>query len=173
MTTNPDTDELIIDESNFDKYFRDVRQSRPGRGDVISRFTAIAELVDGRLKRDLVSLLKMPNKAQAAANVMRKLGCATEKDSYRICKEMAEDLFNDMSDDDVCQKLYEYQMEGFYYTKKEYVPKDDPHWSIIAIKNLDEFLDSAGTKLESKWTIADEKQKTDEKTIDTDAENVQ
>ena len=40
-------------------------------------------------------------------------------------------------------KIYKYKMEVFYYTKREYVPVDDPHWTIISIANLDKFLDNA------------------------------
>jgi hypothetical protein len=149
------TDELVIDEKNFSQYFRDVRRNKPERGDVIARFVAEAELVDGQLKRDLISLLKLADKAIPATNVMRKLGCATEGDANRVCREMCEDLCHGMSDDEVVAKVYGYQLEAFFYVRKEYVPTSDPHWSIISILNLDEFVDAAGDKLDFNWNFVE------------------
>ncbi len=158
MMTEQKQDELIIDDSNFHKYFRDVRTSAPERGDIMARFTSMAEFVDGNLKRDVMSVLKTPNKALPAVNVMRKLGCATEKDAYRICREMTEDLLSGMTDDEVAAKLYRYQIEVFYYTKKEYMPVDDPHWEVISLTNLDEFLDAGGNKCTIKGKLVEKKE---------------
>jgi hypothetical protein len=138
------TDELIIDENNFTTYFRDCRISRPERSDVMARYSAIAEFIDGRMKKDIIYLLSSyDNKAIAATQVMRKLGCATEGESIRVCREIAEDLANGMDELEVENKIYKYKMEVFYYTKREYVPVDDPHWTIISIANLDNFLDNS------------------------------
>lgn len=148
--------ELVIDESNFNDYFRDCRRTRPDRGDIIAKFTAIAEFIDGRMKKDIIDLLYYKkDKVNAAVQVMKKLGCASEKDSIRVCKEICSDFLNGMTPEKVESKVYKYQMEMFYYTKKEHVPIDDPHWSVISIANLDEFLDNSGNKLrmESKLDI--------------------
>jgi predicted amidohydrolase len=67
---------------------------------------------------------------------MRKLGGATEKDSYRVLIEICEDLMNGMSYDEVMNKPYRYQCEMFYYTNLENVPENDPHWSVIKIAKL-------------------------------------
>jgi hypothetical protein len=148
--------ELVIDSNNFEKYFRDCRISRPERGDVMARYSAIAEFVDGKMKQDIIHLLTYhDNKAIAATNVMRKLGCATESDAIRICKEITEDLANGMTEKEVEDKVYRYKMEVFYYTKKDYVPDDDPHWSIISIANLDKFLDSANQLVSIKSKIVE------------------
>lgn len=149
------TTELVIDETNFHEHFFDVRQHTPKRGQVMARFTAIAQLVDGQLKRDLINLLRNTEKAIPATNVMRKLGCATEGEATRVCIELAQDMLAGLSDDEVAQKVHEYQLESFYYTQPENVPQDDPHWSTIALLNLDEFVDKAGTKLESNWKFVD------------------
>jgi len=141
------SDELVIDEKNFAQYFRDCRISRPDRGDVIARYSAVAEFIDGQMKRDIIDLLHNRDKAFAATQVMRKLGCATQADSVRICKEVCQDLAAGMSLKEVEQKVYTYNIEVFYYTKKEYIPIDDPHWTVIGINNLDEFLDKANQRL--------------------------
>lgn len=143
-------DELVIDETNFSQYFRDCRISRPQRGDVMAKYTAIAELVGGRMKTDLIDLLVNKDKAFAATQVMRKLGCASQKDAIRVCREIAEDLAKGLTPEQVEQKTYEYEMEAFYYTKKEYVPLSDSHWCIIGIENLDSFLDSVEQKISMK-----------------------
>lgn len=140
---------MIITQDNFDEYFRDVRNHTPEKGDVIARYTAMADFVEGRLKSDIIDLLYNKNKIEPAIQVMKKLGLAVEKDSIRICKEICSDLVSGMSVEDVESKVYSYQLELFYYTKKEYVPID-PHWSVISINNLDEFLDQAGNKITIK-----------------------
>lgn len=140
-------DTLIIDENNFSTYFRDCRTSQPERGDVIACWTGKAEFIDGQMKKDVIDLLLNKDKAFAATQVMRKLGGATQKDCVKVCKEIALDLTNGMSKEEVEQKIYEYKIELFYYAKKEFVPIDDPHWSIIGINNLDEFLDQANQRL--------------------------
>ena len=147
------SDELVIDENNFNQYFRDCRISRPQRGDVMARYSAVAEFIDGRMKQDIIDLLMNNEKAYAATQVMKKLGCATEFDSIRICKEVAEDLASGMTPEEVEKKVYEYNLESFYYTKKEYIPVDDPHWTIISIANLDKFLDNANQLVSIKSKI--------------------
>lgn len=148
-------DEIVIDEKNFSNYFRDCRMSRPERGDVIARYSAIAEFIDGQMKKDIINLLMNNEKAVAATAVMRKLGCSNEADSIRICREVAEDLASGMTPDQVETKIYKYKLESFYYTKKEYVPHNDPHWAIISIANLDTFLDKDNQVLTMKSKIID------------------
>lgn len=155
--------ELVIDESNFAQYFKDCRNSRPEKGDIMAKFTAIAEFVDGRMKKDIIELLSnKDNKVNAAIQVMRKLGCATEKDAIRICKEICQDLSSGMKIEEVEAKAYKYQMETFYYTKKEFVPIDDPHWSLIGLLNLDEFLDRSGNKLRMESKLNNSTKEVDE-----------
>lgn len=156
------TDELVIDETNFSEYFRDVRiHKRPERGEVMARYSATAEFVNGHMKRDIIDLLHNRNKVEAAIQVMRKLGSATEKDAIRICKEICRDLATGMSLKEVEDKTYRYQLELFYYTKKEHIPLDDPHWSVISLKNLDEFLDMAGQRVRMKSTLLPDQPKDD------------
>jgi uncharacterized protein (DUF2267 family) len=139
--------ELVIDESNFGEYFRDCRTSKPERGDIMARYMARAEFIDGQMKKDVIDLLSNRDKAYAATQVMRKLGCATQPEAVRICKEICQDLASGMTPEEVERKSYEYDMEVFYYTKKEHIPIDDPRWTPIGIANLDEFLDRANQKL--------------------------
>jgi len=151
-------DDLVIDESNFADYFHDVRRNKPRRGQVIARYSAVAELVEGRLKEDLIYLLtQCHGGGQSAARVMRKLGGATERDSLRVPREMAEDLLGGMTPEEVVAKPYKYQAEFFYYTEPQNVPYGDPHWDIINIRNLDEFCteleDKEGKKFQFKAKI--------------------
>jgi hypothetical protein len=122
----------------------------------MARYAAVAEFVDGRLKKDIVDLIFNKNRPEAATRVMRKLGCATELDSIRVCREIAQDLLSGMKPHEVEQKVYKYTIEVFYYTFKENVPVDDPHWSTISLNNLDEFLDAAENKLRIKSKIINE-----------------
>jgi len=39
---------------------------------------------------------------------------------------------------------------------------DDPHWSVISIANLDEFLDKSGKKLKMETTLVEDPKKDDD-----------
>jgi hypothetical protein len=125
---------LVIDDSNFESYFFDVRKHRPKPGQVMARFTAMADFVDGQMKRDVVYLLReCKGGAKGAQRVMRKLAGAVEGDSIRVLREMALDLAAGMTAEEVCAKPYRYQCEFFYYTDRGNVPDDD-HWSVIGMR---------------------------------------
>lgn len=134
-------EETEINDENFSLFFRDVRNNVPERGDVIAQYSASAEFVEGGEKRQVISLLtSTENKMEATAQVMRKLLFASELDSYRVPRMMAEDLLGGMTDDEVAKKPYKYTLEMFFYAKPENIPKDDPHWSSISVLNLEDFL---------------------------------
>ena len=146
----------VIDETNFDEHFFDVRQHKPERGQIIAQYCASAEFVDGGEKRQIIHLLRATDKMVATSQVMRKLLFASERDSYRVPRMMAEDMAGGMSDDDCAAKVYKYTIEMHFYTKSECVPKDDPHWSIISVLNLDEFLDKKDEQIKSRILKSDE-----------------
>lgn len=132
--------EEVIDESNFTKYFRDVRINQIQRGEVIARYASVAEFVDGNEKKQIINLIKNTDKMNATTQVMRKLLLASEIDAIRVPKMIAEDLAAGMSEEQVSIKPYKYTLEMFFYVKPEHVPKDDPHWSIISVMNLEEYF---------------------------------
>ena len=135
------SEEIEINEINFSEYFRDVRNCVPSRGEVIAQYTASAEFVEGNEKRQVISLLNSTeNKMEATAQVMRKLLFASELDAYRVPRMMAEDMISGLTEDEVASKPYKYTLEMFFYAKPENVPKDDPHWSVISVLNLEDFL---------------------------------
>jgi hypothetical protein len=129
--------EIEITPDNFDEHFFDVRKNKPQKGQIMAKYTAIAELVDGRMKRDLIDLLLYHKRGgPTAAQVMRKLGGAGEGDSYKVVRKMAEDLAAGKSVEEVAETPYKFLLEHFFYTQKELVPKDDPHWSVIELLNF-------------------------------------
>jgi hypothetical protein len=145
-----------IDESNFSEYFRDLRTNTPLKGEVIAQYTAAADLVDGNEKRQIISLLtSTEGKMEATAQVMRKLLFASELDAYRIPRMMASDMVSGMSDDECATKPYRYTLEMFFCAKPEYVPKDDPHWSIISILNPEEISVKNGLSISSRIVEGD------------------
>jgi hypothetical protein len=132
VDVRPD-DGVVIDDSNFDQFFFDVRRHDPKPGQVMARFVAMADFVDSQMKRDVVYLLReCRGGGNSAQRVMLKLGGAVEEDSIRVLREMAADLMAGLTPDEVCQKPYRYKCQFFYYTDKVNVP-DDPHWSIIQV----------------------------------------
>lgn len=131
-----ESEEVVIDHTNFSEYFHDVRHNRPKPGQIMAKFSAVALFGDGPEKRDIIHVLKM-DKAEAAAAVMRKIHCAKEPDCYRVCREICEDLISGMSEDEVAAKDYEFVLETCYYTQREYVPKNDKHWETIQLLQYD------------------------------------
>jgi hypothetical protein len=119
----------------------------------MARYAAAAELIDGGLKRDLIDMLCLHETPETVAKLMRKIGCATERDSVSVPLVMAKDLLSGMSAEQVAQKPYRFVCEAFFYTQKQYIPLDDPHWSCISLNNLDEFLDAKERRLKMKTSI--------------------
>jgi hypothetical protein len=135
------SEELIIDETNFDQYFFDVRKHSPKLGQVMAVYTAEAELVDGDLKRDIVYLLSCTSKYKQCVAMLKKMCWAEESDAVRLCREIAQDLHSGMTAKEIGAKPYTYKFRAFYYTEKENVPSDNPHWSFMEIKNLGEHIE--------------------------------
>jgi len=127
-------DELIIDETNFSQYFKEIKNNKPERDDVLARYRAKASLVNGAMKKDLMNLL-MHNDSISALKVLQKLGGAIEEDAIRVLKNISKDLLNGLSPEEVENKEYEYTYEAFYFTKPECLPENNPHWTSISIKN--------------------------------------
>lgn len=133
--------ELVIDDSNFHEYFKDVLTNRPEKGDVMACYKAVAELRDGDLKEQIVEALFLENIGpKKAVTLMTKLGKAPRKEAIALIKKIFMDLYNGMSKPMAIAKTYEYLFEIFYYTKEEYVPKNDMHWEIVKISNLDQYF---------------------------------
>lgn len=137
-------EDLVIDASNFGEYFFDVRMHTPRKGQVMARYTAIAEFISGPEKQQMIDLLHMPEKARPAVQVMRKLLFANERDAFRVPREMVEDLTKGMSIQEVLDKPYRYTLEYFYYVDPQHVPEGDPHWCKIPLlyKGVEDSEDS-------------------------------
>jgi len=129
-------DGVVIDHTNFGQYFFDVRTNRPQKGQVMAKFTAVAVFGAGPEKRDIIKLMKM-DKAHQASQVMQRIHLAKAPDCYRLLREICEDLVAGMSEEDVEKKEYEFILEAVFYTKKEYVPKRDPHWETLQTIEFD------------------------------------
>jgi hypothetical protein len=126
---------LGIDPVVFNEHFRFAPQNKPQAGQILAKYTAVAEFIEGREKMDIIGLLKK-DKAFQAAQVMKKIFLAKEPDCYRVLREMCEDLMV-MSDEEVEKKPYQFILETFFYTEKQYVPTTDPHWETINLMKYD------------------------------------
>lgn len=126
--------EIEITNENFDQYFFDARRHRPKEGQVLAKFRAVAEFVEGQPKKDIIYLLKL-DKAKEAAQVMQRLHGCKPPYCYTVLIEMAEDLL-EMSEEEVEKKPYEMMVEFLFWTQKECVP-NDPHWETINVIKYD------------------------------------
>ena len=135
------TEDLVIDETNFDQYFFDVRKHKPQKGQVMAKYTAIATLEKCNEKENLIDLITKTDKVMPATQVMRKLLFASEEDSIKVLKEMAKDYIETKDREFVLNKPYKYKIEMFYYTDPKNIPQDDPHWSSVSLLNINEFVE--------------------------------
>jgi len=122
-----------MEETDFNKHFFNVRDHEPEKGQVIARFRAICQLLPGDEKRFLVKTLQRPDSSHSVVNIMSKLFYADHESSFQIPQQMAKDLLDGMSEEEVINKEQEYTAEFYYYVKPQYVPQDDSHWEIINI----------------------------------------
>lgn len=129
--------ELEITAENFTEYFFDVRRHKPKAGQILAKFSAVAAFGPGQAKKDIIKLLLMDDKVHQAVQVMNRIHCAKFPDAYIVCREIAEDLLNGLTIREVENKEYEFVIEAFYYTNREYVPKNDPHWETIQVLDYD------------------------------------
>jgi len=134
FTINTEEGEVLVTDENFADYFHDIRTSKPKKGQVLAKFSAIAEFVDGQGKKDIMYLLKLGKVEQAIA-VMRKIHGVKELDCYKMLREMCEDMLK-MTDEEVEKKVYEFVIQLFFYTKREYVPAS-PNWETIQLLEYD------------------------------------
>lgn len=126
-------EELVITPETFEEHFFDIRKNRPQRGQVLARYTAMADFVESKEKGHVIDLLLHTNKVEAASQVMRKIHHAAEHDSYKVLEAMCKDLMDGMSAQEVLEKPYRYMIEMFYYADPEVVPKEDPHWCTFGL----------------------------------------
>ena len=96
--------DLVINETNFSEYFRDCRLHAPEHGDIMAKYTSMAELIAGSMKKDLIDLLQK-DKVIPATQLFRKIGCCSEQESIRVCKAICEDLVSGMTTEDVENKI--------------------------------------------------------------------
>jgi len=149
-------EELVIDENNFGEHFFDVRIHKPQRGQVMACYSAIGEFVDSIEKGHVVDLLKK-DKVEPAIQVMTRLHGATYKSALEILKKMTQDMLAGKTDQEIRETPYRIHVEWRYYTKKELIPQDDPHWECVSVRELDEFINAEdGLVIKTKFHIGEE-----------------
>lgn len=130
-------EDLVIDDSNFDQYFFDVKKNGPKKNQIMARYVSKAELIDGEEKGYLIDiLLTNPMGAEMAVQIAKNAFAAQESEAIILCKNIAKDLLNGMSKQQVLEKPYSYTLEKFFWTEEKYVPENDPHWQVIKISFL-------------------------------------
>jgi len=134
-------EEFGITDDNFDDYFFSADNRKPEKGQVMVRFNAIAELVDGNLKRDMINLLLNNKKgAIGASKMLQVFGKAVEEDCVQVTLKMAEDLYEGVSEDEVAKKSYKFRLQQLFYTQPEYASAiiKLPFWTKIKMIDIRE-----------------------------------
>ncbi len=117
--------------------FLDARKSAPRPDDVMARFRAIADFVEGEDKDIVIQFIKNnPVGASMAVKTLRSRCGALNVDAVRVAMEIAKDLVSGLSDKEVREKPYKMEIEILFYCKKEDVPFS-PHWDLLPTVRLD------------------------------------
>lgn len=125
-------EETIIDEKNFEKYFKEINNSKPEKDDILASYRAKAYLIKGELKKEIINYIKENNIKSATELLIKSAHCIYE-DAIKISKTIQKELLNGDTEEKILNKEYEYTFEMFYYTKEENVPKNDKHWVVVKI----------------------------------------
>lgn len=155
------SDELIIDETNFNDHFFETKTHRPKPGQVLARYTAMAELVDGDVKDFIINALRKPEKigGEMVKQVLKHHCHATDYFSEAIMEQIYDDLHKyNLSENDVREKPYRFQIEYFYWTKPENIPENDVHWERISVVESDAAKDHKA-EMERKKKLLEQIQK--------------
>ena len=134
--------DCIIDETNFDQYFKEVEKGSPEKEDVIAVYTALAELCGGEIKKDIIYLLQTYPEigAKQAITIATKLCKTNYEQALKLVTDICKDLFDGKDYDFVYNKVYEYIIEIYYYTKAENIPENNRHWNKVTIQNYDDYI---------------------------------
>src|SRR4051812_8079661 len=125
-------------KEEFEAKFFDIRKHKPKPGQILAQYRAVAHFVDDWVKRNVIKVLQGEAGAETAQKVLHNMCGALEEDSIRVPLEMAKDLAAGMSVDEVAKKEYRMIIQYNYWTERDNVPKDDPHWLTIDIINTDD-----------------------------------
>jgi hypothetical protein len=141
------SDELVINGENFNQYFFEVNLHSPKPEQIMARYCAKAALIESEEKGYLIDMLTTnPKGAEMGVQMARKMFGAKEDDAVALCKEIVSDLLRGKDRDEVLKKRYPFTFEKFFWTKEEYVPKNDPHWKAIKITIATGFKDEEKTE---------------------------
>lgn len=129
-----------------EEIFLDAKKNAPRPDDVMARFRAVADFVDGEDKTRVIDFIKFnPVGADMAVKTLKNRCGALPIDAARVAMQIAEDLVSGVSEEKIKQKPYKMQVEMIFYCKKEDVP-EDPHWDLLPTVRLDK----KKTEVESK-----------------------
>ncbi len=126
-------DDFIIDENNFDKYFRNTRNNKKQKNDVIVMFSSSAVFAKGKLKEEIVDLLSTEfNSVNKCLGKLFKFAYAPHAQSIKVCKNIIQDYISGMNREDIINKEYPFVLQMFFYTKEKYIPNNDKRWLVIS-----------------------------------------
>jgi len=125
-------DDIIIDDSNFHKYFRNTRNSKKQKNDIVVMFYTSAVFATGKLKEEIVDLLATEfSSVNKCLGKLFKFAYAPHVEGMKICKSIIKDYIDGMSKDDIINKEYPFVLQMFFYTKEKYIPRNDRRWLVV------------------------------------------
>lgn len=136
MTTANKQHKDIFSEENFSKYFRNTRNKKKRHGEILALFQSSAVFQKGKLKEEIVDALSREfGSVNKCLGKLFKFAYASHLEGIFICKAIVKDYLDGMSREEIIKKEYPFVLQMFFYTKPDYVPKDDPRWFVFPNKS--------------------------------------
>lgn len=119
--------------------FCDIKDRGPKPEEILARFITFAELLEGDYKETIYNLLcDNVDGANLSCKLLKEQIHASGESSISLLLEMAKDIKDGISKEEIFKKPYKFVFERFFYVEEQYVPKDDQRWQVISLINKTE-----------------------------------
>lgn len=138
--------DVEINESNFHEYFSDARTTKPKQGQILAKYVAVADFIEGDHKQHVIDLLKK-GRVTESVQVLTRIHGAKVPWCYKVLRDMCEDLLK-YSTPYVEKNPYEMVVEYLFWANPEHVPKNDQHWQTLNVIEYDSETNEYRSKIE-------------------------
>lgn len=110
---------------------------KPQLDDTLVRYRACADLIDCPEKKQVLELLcTKKNGYLTASKILERLIGMRNEAALKLMREMILDVKAGLTETEILEKPYRFVLEKLFWTKKEHVPENDPHWDKIEVSYI-------------------------------------
>lgn len=115
-----------------------IQHKNPEIGEYLVIFTCVAELVDSKIKQDILRLLTLgKNEVEDAISILEKHAGCTNLEATKLAHTLCTELSSGKDRQEILNTPHEFIARVFYYGKPEDVPLEDKRWSIHPLNFTD------------------------------------